>query len=360
MGPEQTTAIMAALLSPLLMAVGFFIWDVTWNKSGGSAFSLNLFKCNLASLGFLIVISVNQMSANAVDLSSRITLSSVLLLILSGILGIVIGDVAWLEALRIIGATRVLFIDSIKPFTGALMGCILLKEPIDPATIIGMTMTVTGILYLSLEKDNPNTNTNSDNNDTSFVALEQQEETNSDSSKDSTIAETGNLRHGYLCAIGNVMLDTCGSFLTKKYGKQMSTWEVNCIRFGSSGGILALVSIACTLFAKYNSVRSTDLSQEQSKVVEVVVRPWFWLPVMRWKDWGKIMCGVLFVTFLTPALSNYALFKITLAQAFTLGSITPLYALILEWIVRGKRPSVRSTLSGFLAAGGVAVLNVSK
>jgi len=42
--------LLAALAAPLIMTVGFFVWDNNWT---GSAFSLNLFKCNLASLGFL-------------------------------------------------------------------------------------------------------------------------------------------------------------------------------------------------------------------------------------------------------------------------------------------------------------------
>ncbi|KAL3817425.1 hypothetical protein ACHAXA_011054 [Cyclostephanos tholiformis] len=33
--------ILAALLSPLFMMIGFFIWDARWTVSGGSAFALN-------------------------------------------------------------------------------------------------------------------------------------------------------------------------------------------------------------------------------------------------------------------------------------------------------------------------------
>jgi hypothetical protein len=33
--------ILAALLSPLFMTIGFFVWDARWNGSGGSAFALN-------------------------------------------------------------------------------------------------------------------------------------------------------------------------------------------------------------------------------------------------------------------------------------------------------------------------------
>jgi hypothetical protein len=33
--------ILAALLSPLFMTIGFFVWDARWTGSGGSAFALN-------------------------------------------------------------------------------------------------------------------------------------------------------------------------------------------------------------------------------------------------------------------------------------------------------------------------------
>ena len=35
------TKIVAALLSPLFMSIGFFLWDCRWTSSGASAFALN-------------------------------------------------------------------------------------------------------------------------------------------------------------------------------------------------------------------------------------------------------------------------------------------------------------------------------
>ena len=82
---------------------------------------------------------------------------------------------------------------------------------------------------------------------------------------------------------------------------------------------------------------------------------------MSYQDWSKVSLGVVFVTFLCPALSNYALFQIALALALTLGSITPVYALILEWaILRNKRPTLRAIIGASLAVAGVAVLSIFK
>mmetsp|Transcript_4932 Transcript_4932/g.3472 ORF Transcript_4932/g.3472 Transcript_4932/m.3472 type:complete len:83 (-) Transcript_4932:93-341(-) len=79
---------------------------------------------------------------------------------------------------------------------------------------------------------------------------------------------------------------------------------------------------------------------------------------MNIQAWSRICLGVLFVTFICPALSNYALFQITLALALTLGSITPLYALILEWPFHGKQPTLCATMGVMFAIVGVVVLSI--
>ena len=44
------------------------------------------------------------------------------MLCFSSLIGIVIGDWFWLKALKLIGARKVIIIDSIKPFLGAILG----------------------------------------------------------------------------------------------------------------------------------------------------------------------------------------------------------------------------------------------
>lgn len=46
--------------------------------------------------------------------------------------------------------------------------------------------------------------------------------------------EPPSLRVGYLMAVSNVVLDVGGSVLTKHYGKQLTTWDINIIRSGCS------------------------------------------------------------------------------------------------------------------------------
>jgi len=138
---------LAALTSPLLMTIGFVIWDKQWT---GSAFALNMFKGSLASIGFLLLSLVTRSS----PLSSAVITSSVAgYLIISSIIGILIGDAAWLEALRLLGARRVILVDSLKPFLSAFLGWAILGEELHWAAGIGIVATMVGVTVVSLEKN---------------------------------------------------------------------------------------------------------------------------------------------------------------------------------------------------------------
>merc|ERR1712183_776446 len=95
---------------------------------------------------------------------------------------------------------------------------------------------------------------------------------------------------------------------------------------------------------------------------------WYKLPIgvtaagiMNRKSWLKISLGVVFVTFICPALTNSAVFHIPLGLAMSLGSITPLFALLLEWPIyrtKEKIPTVRALIGAILAVSGVVVLSI--
>ena len=413
---QSTTGLLAGIAAPFFMALGFIIWDVTWKKFGGSAFALNLFKCNLASLGFLIIVFIlgwettttppsneNENNRDMNDNENVFTLQSILFLILSGFIGIIIGDLAWLEALRLLGATKVLIIDSIKPFSAAIMGWLFLGETIsNPIAYSGIILTVLGIFVVSLEKerlqeqqqkqkqekqqqqgsyddlasaahethtndlavlnnlDDSSTNVhNNDVNECNDIINEEgavRIEKNVDVDDNITIDEHGswwNFR-GYILAVLNVLLDTYGSLLTKQHGGGMSTWAINLIRFGSAGIIMITISIASHLIMTFKQ----DTKLINTRVGKEKQTPWYSLPSMNVKAWMKICIGVLFVTFICPALSNYALFQITLVLALTVGSISPLYALVLEWPFHGNKPTIQATCGALLAVGGVVILGI--
>ncbi len=373
---QATLGILAALGAPFFMAVGFIIWDKTWTIVGGSAFALNLFKCNLAALGFVAASFLLGWSTTRNDNDDHVifTLKSVSFLVLSGFIGIIVGDLAWLEALRLLGATKVFLIDSLKPFSAALMAWLVLGETINPVAYSGIILTIIGILVVSFEKEKGTAvekevvstsnldesinikdhDSSQDVSDARLTVEKAIDQTNSfedihESRQQHQEINMLSSSRGYVFAVINVLLDTYGSLLTKQHGGGMSTFAINLIRFGSSGLLMVIVTIFMTI-ASQNKKLTTSTSETQT--------PWYLLPKLTGKAWTKVCIGVVFVTFLCPSLSNYALFQMNLAFALTLGSITPFYALILEWPFYGKKPSLRALFGVCLTIGGVAILSI--
>lgn len=413
MRDSETTGSLAAMAAPFFMALGFIIWDKIWSKSGGSAFALNLFKCNLASIGFVIAglifgFRVGSDDDNNDHGGGGDTLKSVGFLILSGFIGIILGDLAWLEALNQLGAIRVIVIDTIKPFSATFLGWLILDESIHKVAFSGIALTVLGVLLVSLEGERRNVNVpiplENDGDEEKDVERTSEHMLIDDMNKEDTQIETnnelhgndvnirsdggipvdekqtlppvqiklktkdnnnlqhqqpdihattqGNTRKGYILAILNILLDTYGSVLTKQHGQIFSSWTINLIRFGSSG--LAMFALSCAMHLHKRIIRKRQPSNSSTVV------SWYQFPQMDRQSWMKISLGVLFVTFLCPALSNYALFQISLGLALSLGSITPLYALFLEWPIYGKekRPTARSIGGASLAIAGVVILSI--
>lgn len=291
---------------------------------------------------------------------------------LSSTLGILIGDTLWLVALTEIGAARVLIVDAMKPFVAVVLGWFILGERLDGVAFSGVILTVVGILIVSLEKegdnvgkddiaiaigDTVNTARNSAvMNDVEVVdTISEEEEGMSTKNSMNDVQEqsiktkyipSGN-KWGYLCALTNVIFDAYGSLLTKQHGINMTTWTINLIRFGFAGIVMAALSSIMRIYA---CLTQEEIQQQTTK--------WYKLPSMKYKAWIKVSIGVGLVTFLCPALSNYALLQIALVLAITLGSVTPLYALVLEWPLKGRRPTLKSVFGSFLAVGGVVILSI--
>jgi uncharacterized membrane protein len=152
--------IFAAALAPLFMTAGFLIWETAWK---GTPFMLNLFKCTLASLVFLLICFFYSGLGNA-------SLWSIFMLIVSGMLGILIGDNMWLTSLSIIGARRVIIVDSLKPVLGALFGYIFMGENVGVVGFFGMAITMTLVTIVSLEEDKSSSSSSSSASPSSAAA----------------------------------------------------------------------------------------------------------------------------------------------------------------------------------------------
>ena len=410
--------------------------------------------------------------------SSSFTTRNVGYLMLSSTLGIIVGDVLWLEALRLLGPKRVIIIDSLRPFGAALLGRIVLDEELEGAAYGGMALAVLGVGIVAWEErtadDDVATTTTmntataaittdhtsydrrddvtdggggkgADDDDNDFIVIDEPSRSedagraspaiddNRDCSVPSLLSRDGHddddasqrwdrFRRkipildddgrGYACAIVNVFADSIGSLLTKRHGGGMTTWSINLIRFGYAGAILGMISAVMMIRGRRGTIPSreiwpsvggggggggggiaagdggvsvggggpsegrdahVDIDESTSDIDEtnrreevftcepppVVPTPsprWYELPTLTKGGWLQINAGVLFVTFLCPTLSNYALFRLALGLAISLGSVGPLYGLVLDWPFRGRRPTVYGCAGAILAVSGVVIL----
>eukprot|EP01039_Chlorochromonas_danica_P001623 gene1627-1772_t len=341
--------VLTASLSPLAMTFGFILWGKHWQST---PFALNIFKCTVASVIFMLSQWIISPRASQASLSEQG------MIFLSSFLGIVIGDNTWLAALQLIGAKQVIVIDTLKPFLAALLGAWVLHEELSWKIALGIITSSIGILLVSLDRESHD---------------EGSEPNDSTTTSSSTKKSSRQLLQGYCLAAINVILDAVGSLLTKIYGEKMTTWEINFLRFGFAAVVMAFLCMA--MYALKGGIKKSALSISSYEIVErgkpsddkdlvlenVSVDAWYVFPTydrMSHEQWGHVVLGILFVTFLCPALSNYALFQIPLGICLTLTSLGPIYSVPLVWFMTGETTGRQGMIGAILAVGGIFVMTI--
>ena len=386
--------VVAALSAPLLMTFGFYIWDGLWN---GSALGLNIYKGSLATAVFLITIGCINLSTGQYYLQHGGSVVDLGWILLSGLIGITIGDTCWLQAMSMLGARRVIVVDVTKPFLAALVGFIGLGEPVTPLLFVGLFLTMSGVGLVSFEMSPPPQKEKEIEKETEKEiekeiekGKEKEEMSLSGSETGKKGATTGDKVHkaielvvgkedasslsttslslssasstlsksscfpsqyalGYLFACFNVLFDVFGSFLTRRFGTKLTTFDINAVRFGSASFTLMLVG---------GAARGCCVSRNSVLGQELYGKPNWWHSMTK-KTWALVSCGVLFVTVLCPALSNWALFQLPLSVCLCLTSVSPLYAIPMAYFVKKEQITWRAVVGSILAIVGVVVLQFS-
>lgn len=78
------------------------------------------------------------------------------LLLLSGVVGIALGDTAFLAAINFLGAARVLLIGTLAPPITAILALIFLQEQLNASAWCGILLTILGVAWVITERT-PNT-----------------------------------------------------------------------------------------------------------------------------------------------------------------------------------------------------------
>ena len=135
--------IFSALGASLSWTYACFIWrnQTKYNKP----LDINLLKNLFASIFFSPVIFTLQDIAQS---------KSLLLLLLSGIIGIGLGDTFYLKSLKLIGTRKTLSIEALSPILAALCGGYFINENLSTKSWIGIIIVSISIIYILKNNNN--------------------------------------------------------------------------------------------------------------------------------------------------------------------------------------------------------------
>jgi drug/metabolite transporter (DMT)-like permease len=138
------TGEIAALAAALIWAIA----SIAFTKLGRrlSPMALNLSK-GLISIGLIGLTLVLRGAGLPVASGSGVGL-----LLLSGAIGIGLGDTAYFESLNSIGARRGLLLESLAPPLTALLALLFLQERLSSAAWLGIGLTVAGVAWVIVER----------------------------------------------------------------------------------------------------------------------------------------------------------------------------------------------------------------
>jgi drug/metabolite transporter (DMT)-like permease len=91
----------------------------------------------------------------AFGLYAFVPLRQLVLLALSGLVGLTLGDAAGFKSLQILGARRASLLGSLAPGFVALMMWPLLSESLSLVGVAGMVITIAGVMWVVLERGRP-------------------------------------------------------------------------------------------------------------------------------------------------------------------------------------------------------------
>lgn len=259
---------------------------------------MNTLKCVIA-LGMMVITllvlegSAWPMTVGATDLG---------LLIVSGLIGLSIGDTAYFNALTRLGPRRALLVTALVPPTTALLAWPTLGEAMTPAMFAGIGLTVAGVAWVIRER-----------------------------------SPTPEARGVELAGIGFALLamlcQSTGNVLTKLGASDASALGISVVRV-TAGSIGLFVVLAM-----------------RRRTAEILV------PLRRPDVRKRLLLATFLGTYLGIWLLNTGLkYTSHAGVAATLSSTSPIFILPLAWIVLGERFSARAVGGALVAVAGIALL----
>ncbi len=235
----------------------------------------------------------------------RIASSALIFLVLSGVIGLVLGDTFLFEALVHIGPRLTLLVFSLSPGMTALLAYFFLGERISLIGSVGIGVTIVGILFVVLERQKPGL----------------------------TVRHKMSLI-GFVFAVLGGVGQAVGLVLAKAAFKYtVNPLFATLIRMGAAA--LFIWPAAAAIGRLQNPLR-------------LVLRNRDALPFL--------LAGTFFGPFLGIWLSLISVKNTDTGVAATLMSLMPILIIPVEVVLHGEKISLRAILGTLMAVAGVAIL----
>jgi drug/metabolite transporter (DMT)-like permease len=229
-------------------------------------------------------------------------------LVVSGVVGLSIGDTAYFNALTRLGARRSLLITALVPPVTALLAWPALGEVPGGGMLAGMALTMGGVAWVIMER--APTPEGGDDGD-----------------------EARTRAWGVLFALVSVLCQSSGNVLTKLGGADTSAIGISVVRVtAGSAGLILVVALRGRLPALIEPLRNRASA-------------------------ARLVLATMTGTYLGIWLLNAGLkYTSHTGIAATLSSTSPIFILPMAWLLTDETLSPRSILGAFVAVVGVAIL----
>jgi drug/metabolite transporter (DMT)-like permease len=285
----------AGLGAALMWACSSMFWGRIPLTAAGINLAKNTFGIAFLGVHLLVAASLDPTELVAPDTNAWWNL------LVSGLIGIAIGDTFFFRSLQILGPQRSLMVASLAPLFSALLGWLQLNQALTLWAILGVVFTIIGVMMVIADR-----------------------KSNWQGSEHSP----GKVSVGVILGVLAAMCQALGTLYSKFAMDSVPALEVTLIRIALAA-LIIFVSMIVT--RKLNRVLSN---------------------ILKWKNLRMILPGTAIGTWLGIWFSQIAIDQSrTLAAAQTMLATSPIFAIPLMIVIYRYRPTllgVLGTLVGFL------------
>lgn len=294
----------SALAAAALWACASLFYGRTKLTAWQINFGKNAIAAILLCLHLFVVARLDDRTMFAADQAT------ILLLAISSVIGILIGDTFYFRSLQILGPRRALIVSTVAPLFAAAIGWIVLQESLTAGRAVGVVLTLAGVVIVIAERGG--------------------------ASEAPGLFPASSVR-GIVMGLLGAVCNAVGATFSRLGNRGSEYWNAGgCDPLEATVIRVCVAAVGCILLA---ALTRTVTSTAQKSFSREALRAY--LPA--------IICG----PWLGIWMSQLAYKNCQLAVAITLTCTTPLFVLPILRVVHGHRITVRGVGGTLVALTGV-------